>query len=482
MALLLTGIAGSALARTGYKIQLRSPELHEQMVYLTHYYGKPLPTIYKKDSARFDKNGIATFNNADTGFLGGIYMMLLADRKTYFEFLLNDGDDMTITVDTAQLPQGLRFQNSPENERFAEYLAFLKGYGANQVALKKEYAAARTAADTAAVRAKAATAAKNLTSYRHSYAQQHPGTLLANIFNALEAPKVPEGPHYLPDGVTPDSTFAYTYYKKHFWDNFNFRDDRLIHTPIYDAKITEYMSKMVLPGTDSVEKEAAMLLKASAGTRDMFKYTLFWLTRWVEDSKIMGMDEVYVYLVENYYMKGDAYWVTPDELTRCIDRAQKIAPNVIGNLAPEVKLPNVITRKEESLTAMAAPYTLLVFYSPTCGHCQQELPALDSLCDAVLKKKGVKVFTVATEGDEKSITDFLVKIKVDKKWTNTWDHDHVSDYHNKYDVYSTPTIYLLDEKKIIRGKRIDHSNIAEVVTMLEAKDQHKKNNTKKQKT
>ena len=180
------------------------------------------------------------------------------------------------------------------------------------------------------------------------------------------------------------------------------------------------------------------------------------------------MDEAFVYLVENYYMKGDAFWLTSDELNKYLDRAQKIAPNVIGNLAPEIKLPNVTTQKDESLQGLKANYTLLIFYSPSCGHCQHEIPLLDSLYKAELKDKGLKVFTVATEGDEKAITDFITKNKLEG-WTNTWDHEHAGDWRGKYDVYSTPTIYLLDDKKIIRGKRLDHTNLAGLVDMLEKK-------------
>jgi hypothetical protein len=39
----------------------------------------------------------------------------------------------------------------------------------------------------------------------------------------------------------------------------------------------------------------------------------------------------------------------------------------------------------------------------------------------------------------------------------------------------TPILYLLDEKKIIRGKRLDYLNIADVMEMLERKA---KTNTK----
>ena len=79
----------------------------------------------------------------------------------------------------------------------------------------------------------------------------------------------------------------------------------------------------------------------------------------------------------------------------------------------------------------------------------------------------------ATEGDEKAIKDFVIKYKL-LEWTNTWDPEHVGDWRGKYDVYSTPTIYLLDEKKIIRGKRLDHSNIASLVEMLDNKSKNKK--------
>ncbi len=471
--LLCMSIATQTLARPGYKIHLKMPDVKDTLVFLAHYYGKQLPTIYKKDSAHFDKNGNAEFYSNDTSFVGGIYMMLLSDHKTYFEFLLNAGDDITITAEVAKLPDGVKFKNSPENDRFKEYVAYLKGYSARQSAIETEFKASKTKDDTDRVRKKAVAATKELAQYRKDYAKKYPKTLLASIFGAMQVPEVPEGDHFFADGKTKDSTFSYHYYKDHFWDDFNFHDDRLIYTPIYDGKLDEYFTRLVLPWPDSVKHESDMLLKKARGTKDMFKYTLWWVTKNAEGSKVMGMDEAFVYLVENYYMKGDAYWLSSEELGKYIDRAQKIAPNVIGNIAPEIKLPNIITKKEESMMGIKSKYTLVVFYSPTCGHCQHEMPSLDSLYKEVLKKKGVKVYTVATEGEETAITDFIKKYNMGD-WTNTWDNEHVGDWRGKFDVYSTPTIYLLDDKKIIRGKRLDHGNIGQLIDLLEKKEKDKK--------
>ncbi len=473
IAVLLLGMVTKGAAREGYHINLKIPGVKDSMVYLVHYYGKPLPTIYKRDSARFNKKGEAIFDSKDTGFVGGIYMMLLSDRKTYFEFLLDKGDDIQVTAELEKLPLGLTFKNSPENERFVAYTNFLKGYGEKQGALQKEYASARTAEDTAAIRRKASAASKELTAYRRDHAKKYPGTLLSVIFGSLEMPQVPEGDHYLPDGKTKDSAFAYNYYKAHYWDAFKLDDDRLIHTPVYDSKLEEYINKLTLPWPDSMIKESNMLLAKTRPSKEMFKYTLWWLTRNVENSKVMGMDEVFVYLVENYYMKGDAYWLTVDELNKYIERAMKIAPNVIGNLAPEIKLPSLTTKKDESLHDLKAKYTVVIFYAASCGHCKEEIPKLDSVYRTMLKGKGVKMYGVNTEVDAAAANEFISNYKI-SDWVVTWDPDHTGDWRSKYDVYSTPSIYLLDEKKIIRGKRLDHENLATLVEMLERQEKAKK--------
>ena len=126
LAALFLGFAGLAQAKDGYKISVKFTDLKlkDSLVYLAHYFGKPLPTIYKADSAKFDKNNVATFESKDPE-IGGIYIVLLADHKTYFEFLLTNGDEFSITANSKELPTGLEFKGSPENERFVAYRDWL---------------------------------------------------------------------------------------------------------------------------------------------------------------------------------------------------------------------------------------------------------------------------------------------------------------------------------------------------------------------
>jgi hypothetical protein len=50
-----------------------------------------------------------------------------------------------------------------------------------------------------------------------------------------------------------DSTFAYRYYKAHFWDNIDFSDDRMLRTPIFHPKVKQYMEKLTAQGPDYVD-------------------------------------------------------------------------------------------------------------------------------------------------------------------------------------------------------------------------------------
>ncbi|MBS1782318.1 MAG: DUF5106 domain-containing protein [Bacteroidetes bacterium] len=461
--LALVGLVQPLIAKDGYRIQLNLNGAKDSMVFLAHYYGKPLPTIYKTDSARIDKNGRAILQNKEYT-LGGIYILMLQDKKTYLEFLLNNGDDFTINADVAKLPDGVTYKNSEENQHFQQYVNFLTVFSKKQESLQQQMASAKTASDSTLVRNKIISSGKDLINYRRDYVKRNPNSLLASIFGALEVPEIPEGEHLLPNGKK-DSLFAYHFYKQHYWDGFHFQDDRLINTPIYEQKLDEYINKVVPPIEDSVIKESDWLLSKTRGQKELFKYTLWWLTRNAENSKIMGMDRVFVYLVENYFMKGDAYWLDNEGLGKYYDRAAKITPNLIGRVAPEIKMIG-LDGKEKTLSSIKAKYTIVAFWDPTCGHCTKEIPALDSVYKAVLKQKDVKVFAIRTEGDVKLWKDFIQKNKL-TDWTNVYDPEHQSNYRAMYDVYSTPVIYLLDEKKIIRGKRLDHNNVLEVINMLE---------------
>ncbi len=464
---LLFGLGFAAQAKDGYKIKVTfQQDIPDSVIYLAKYYAKPPPTIYKIDSAVVHDKRTADFEASDS-ILGGIYLVLFEKNSKYAEVIMDNGLNTAITIDAAKTPIGMTFSNSPENTHYADYQKDAEQYGQQFQALNKAFETAKTAADSQRIRDDYKKLQGRFNAMRSGFADKYPKSFVANVFHALETPELPEGKHYLPDGKTIDSLYAFNYMRQHYWDKFDFTDNRLIHTPVYDGKLNDYFTNYVYPMPDSFNKEADSLLERTRGAKELFKYTLHFLAGYAERSKVMGMDEVFVHLVENYYMKGDAFWLDSAQLAKYEDRAQKIAPNVLGNPAPALNLKDVFTLENITLDNIQAPYTLVVFWSPECGHCKKEIPQVDSAYEAVLKSRGVKVLSVPTEGTLDEIKTFIKDHHL-----NGWEHavePNASTYRAKYDVYSTPKIYLLDENKTIIGKGLDHSNILQVIEFNERK-------------
>ena len=203
----------------------------------------------------------------------------------------------------------------------------------------------------------------------------------------------------------------------------------------------------------------------------------------------MGMDAVFVHMVENYYMTGEADWVEEDQLQKIEERAEKIAPNLIGRPAPpflnQLGMPfmkdtnGVIHR----LYDIESEYTLLIFFGPDCGHCKKELPRVKKVVDSLIaspkflsphKPIDIKVYSVQTEFDKKKWKEFIVNQEIGD-WINVGDIQQdpdgnpaaSSNWRDEYDIYSTPVIYLLDKDKKILAKRIDYKQISKVIKRLE---------------
>lgn len=100
-----------------------------------------------------------------------------------------------------------------------------------------------------------------------------------------------------------------------------------------------------------------------------------------------------------------------------------------------------------------AEYTILIFWDVDCGHCQKEIPVLLDVYHELLKeKKDVKVYSVYTLFDSEKYQKYIDEHKLD--FINLYDASHLNNVIEKYDVYSTPVIYILDKDKRIKAKRI----------------------------
>lgn len=462
--LLFSSFALTANSKDGYSIKVHFTDVkNETKVYLGHYHGKG-GSIYKVDSAILKKGKALLKSKRKIN--GGIYVLMFPD-KVSMELILLNGNDFSFKTEKNDLSGKALFKGLSENELFYSYQKFLEEYGKGYNLLKEKYTNASSKKDSIAIRKQLQKKSRELLDYRTNFIERRPSTFLASLFKGLAEPKVPEYNDWplTKEGVK-DSLYPSLYYMQHYWDGYDFQDDRLIYSPLYQPKLKNYMDKWVVPIPDSVIKVCDRLLKNSEGTTETAKFTLWYLTYWSETSKIMGMEEVYVYLIENYYKIGKAPWASPEQIKLHVDKVNKIAPSICGQTAPDLNV-RTMDNKFTPLSKVDAKYTLLVFYEADCGHCKKELPKLNKLYQEELHKYGVKIFAVETTNLIENWKKIITEKKLIDGWVHTYDPERITNFRLKYNVETVPAIFLLDKAKTIIGRRINHTNVLDLIKFTE---------------
>jgi hypothetical protein len=103
----------------------------------------------------------------------------------------------------------------------------------------------------------------------------------------------------------------------------DFTDERILKTPIFFNKMDTYLNKLTVQHPDSISQSADVMAILSRQNKDIFQYVVSYITSTYERSKIMGMDAIFVHMVENYYMTGEADWVKEKQLEKIEERAEK---------------------------------------------------------------------------------------------------------------------------------------------------------------
>ena len=461
--LLLCSVIGRA---QGYSIGISLKPFQSTYIYLGYYYGDKKAIA---DSAKLDALGAGTFTGK-TPLAGGIYFVVSPKKEILFEVLIDKNQRFTIKADTSNIPNGIQFTNSIENTLFKDYTVFAAKTGSVISRTNAEYQYARNAKDSAAITARIKPLGNQLQHYRDSIITKYPSSLLAALFKAMQEPVVPPASKH--PGGKYDSNYAYNYYKSHYWDDISFTDSRLVRTPFFESKLEKYMTNLVIPNPDSVIKEVDYMLLMARSSKEMFQYLLVHFVQKYINPQYMGQDAVFVHLFEKYVNTGQAEFFTAQYKEFMTKRAYSMMANLIGRPAADLDMVDS-TNKPLTLYQIKAELTVVCFWDPTCGHCKETVPRVDSFYKAKWKDQGVALYGVMVDGGKENWVNFIKEKKLDG-WNHVYQLASVTDadnaagrpsYRQLYDVYQTPMLYLLDKDKRIIAKKLTVEQLNEVIDM-----------------
>jgi len=455
--LVLISIISYGQLKNGYEIDLTLRGLQDSTVFLAYHLGDKQ---YIKDTIKLDKSGHATLAGREA-MPQGIYMIVLPGRK-YFEILISDDQYFGLDCSYTDYFNTLKFAGSTENSEFIVYQKKWMAMQQQATALAKRIQNNKENNDSIKILApKQKVQEDNMKEYLRGVISSNDGNLLATLVKALLPIDVPQ--FDVPSGTAnPDSVkwvTNYNYNKDHFFDNIDLMDERLLRTPILNARLNAFFTNVVIQSPDSIDKEIDKIIGKSINNYKVFQFISVFLFNHFRESEIMGHDAVMVKLADDIYLSGKADWVSKEFIDDLRKQVDLIRPNLIGKKAQDLIMDS-FKGIFVSLYDVEKEFTILYFWEPDCSHCKESTPKLKTYYEKA-KNDNIEVFAVCTTSDKEKWTRYIEENKL--TWINGWDPERSSHFDYYYNVQSTPMVYILDRNKKIIAKKLAVENIGSFI-------------------
>ncbi len=443
----------SALFGQAYNIDLKIKNYENDTLIVGYYYGDRQlvkDTLFAESKGKFSFKGQEKLD-------GGMYILLFKPANNILQFLMPEDDQIfSLECDIKDLSFA-KVKGSKDNEAFFGYLSYLQTRRAEADPLRakiKEAEEKETKDDVS--KAKLDKLDKEVDAFREKVLRENPNSVTYQLLRSNIEQDLPQF-----EGTEEEVQMAkYRYYKKHYFDNIDFAYPSLIRTPYFYDRINTYIEKLTPKAPDSIILSIDYLLAKMKGNEDAYKFCLSTLLNKYAKNKFIGMDAIYVHMIDKYYSNGEADWVDEENLIKMKENANNLRPILIGKV-----FPNITVYKEDKTPLMIhsveSEYTMVIFWAPDCGHCKKSMPSIIEFYETY-KDKGLKVVSICSKGGGKLENCWeFIKEKGMEGFINTGDEHQT--YRKYVYVPSTPKIFILNNKKEILIKDVPSEELSNVM-------------------
>lgn len=284
--------------------------------------------------------------------------------------------------------------------------------------------------------------------------QKNPKSRSAKIIQAYRQ-------KYNPDWKQPDDRRD-SIIAAHYFDYFNPADKFFLNTNILPDKIDSYFRlfssllrvkrETVSDYERKIKTAADTFLSHTKADTSVHAFCLNYILRKLDRDK---MNDALFSVYDKWVFKGnagDCRQASP-MLDKWREKINILRNIQVGSVAPDFEL----TPEKLYLSQIKADYTLVVFWASWCPHCMVMLPALKDTVAAFSKKiqaSGKNFMVVAVSLDTSSVQwqNFVKENKLLSFFNYSDLKGWKSEVVKKFNVFATPSMFLLDKDKKIIGK------------------------------
>lgn len=237
-------------------------------------------------------------------------------------------------------------------------------------------------------------------------------------------------------------------FRQEFLSQVDFSDTTLLYTNVYTDRVFQfiqlYMKREASPRENEANCIQALdrLVPVLEVNPIVQQHILQFLITGFENMK---MEEVLAHISTNYIQQCGG---SGEIIKRRLEGYQRMS---IGQKVPDFTLIDA-DNNPVNLYSTIHPYTLILFWHTACNHCQTLMQALPELSQKeIFANKQIRIIGISIDEDPETWKNFSATYPLD--WLNTHtDGGFDSDIAADYNLFATPTMFLINEKYEILAK------------------------------
>jgi thiol-disulfide isomerase/thioredoxin len=428
----LQAVQSKKNAQNGYVINIETKNLAQEKILFYIIYG-PMKQKMIIDSLTLKSNNQKVVIQSDKKIIGAIYYLQIAKDDRAIGLAITNNSKINLELDNKNI-ESIKCTLSEENQAFINY----------QNQNKK-------------------TDKSLLSVTRNSLLKKYPNSVL-NLYFKIENKIAETLPQTLEDKIK---------YRDSFFNFLDREDKRIYLIPNIYKLLFRYIT--ILPiNNENYSQNIDLLFKGLyCGTQN---YTVY--TKWVLSNlnfyESKNLEKTYTYFYKKYVEDVKCDVLTNAE--KNIEKNKYITSTKLpnGSTVPDFSLVDSnLTENKLATIYLQNDYTFLIFFSPSCQHCQETLPKVKNVFDQLIAfypTHKIKVVTVLNDPEENLWAKFITDNKLES-WLNLKNIDPKKKYQEDFNTYSNPNFFLIDGK----GKIIMKSYNPNAIAMI-FKENLKKNN------
>lgn len=244
-------------------------------------------------------------------------------------------------------------------------------------------------------------------------------------------------------------------FQKEFFNELEFNDERLINSSVYTDRIFYYLTSYNQPGftKEQLENEYIKAVDAVlAHTNQNPKVYEFILGYLVHGFEVLKMEKVIDYIANNY----SGTTCQTDEKTT-LERKLAAREMKPGTIVPDFTL-NDLNGTPFTLSKIQKDKTLLLFWASWCPHCNELIPYIKSW----VNHHNMEVVAISLDTSKTEWKEGISNLGIES-WINVADLKKCDGkVATEYNVYATPTMFIIDKNRKIMAKPVTDVDLAEL--------------------